>query len=113
MSWIEADRSQIAKSSHLLIFVGGAYCVTAIFNQPQVVAAGKVYHCIQVKRVAQGMRNHHGACALGMCVLQLRYIDVVGRDRGVHKNRRQSILDDRIDRRWEASGNRDHLIARL
>jgi hypothetical protein len=85
---IEAHGSQIAEGSNFLPPIGRPDGVTTIFKQPEVVAASEVYDGVQVKRVAQGVRNHHCARPFRERRFQLRRIDIVGGDRDIYEDRR-------------------------
>ena len=94
-----------------LTVVRRADSVTAIFDQPQIVLFAKGSDCIQVEWIAERMRDHHGTGSMRERGFELGYIDVVGGDINIHKNRNKIILKDRVDGGGETCRNRDHFIA--
>ena len=59
------------------------------------------------------MCDHHGLRLLGVCLLELRHIDIAGRQGHIHEDRNRTVLDDRVHGRREAGCHGDHLISTL
>ncbi len=59
----------------------------------------------EIERIAQRVREDHGARARRKRGFELRDIDVVGGNGDVDEHRDQAVLDDRIDRGGKAGGD--------
>ena len=57
------------------------------------------------------MRDHDRFRLFRVCLLQLRHIDIVLRDRHIDKYRYGAILKNRRHRRRESAGDRDHFVS--
>ena len=114
---IEAGSANIApsasKASLTVNGILGAQRIAVVLNQPQIVCIAECLDCRQVKRVAQRMCNHN-CLGLGRegC-FQFSNINVVLRNRHVHKHRHCAILDGRGHGGGETAGNSDNFIALL
>ena len=58
------------------------------------------------------MGDHHSLCLWGKRFFQAGYINIVLRDRHIHKNRNRSVLDHRSHCCGEACRHCDHLVSR-
>ena len=110
---VKTESRDVTKGAHHLAFIGGAQCVTAVLNHPQIVLFAEGRHKFQVKRVAQAVRQHDGFGFGADGGFNLGRIDVVGSQVNVHKYRHCTKLQDRVDCGWEACGHTNHFIARL
>ena len=93
--------------------IAAAERIAVVLDEPKPVRVTESLHRLQVKGVAERVRNHHGLGLLGERCLKLGHIDVVLRNADVHKDRNRAVLDDGRDRGREAAGHGDDLIAAL
>ena len=93
--------------------IGRAERITVVLHEPELMPVAEILHRLQIKRITEGMRDHHRLRLLGVCRLELRHIDITGRQGHIHEDRNRTILDDRVHGRREAGGHSDHLIATL
>ena len=110
---VEAHGADITEGAAHLAIVGGAQCIAAIFDQPQIVLFAQCDDDFQVERVAQGVGQHDGLGLVGDGRFDFRGIDIVGAQFDVDKHRYRAIAEDRIDGGREAGGNANDFIARL
>ena len=94
---IKAGGGEVAKGSNSTSFVERAYGIAAVLDYPEVVFGSQLHNRIDVKRIAEGMRQHDGFGAAGDSCFELRYIDVVSRKLNVDEDRDESVLKNRID----------------
>ena len=93
--------------------IGRAERITVVLHEPELVPVAEILHRLQIKRIAEGMCDHHGLRLLGVCFLELRHIDIAGRQGHIHEDRNRTVLDDRVHGRREAGRHGDHLISAL
>ena len=93
--------------------ISAAERIAVVLDEPKPVRVTESLHRLQVKGVAERVRNHHGLGLIGERCLKLGHIDVVLRNADVHKDRNRAVLDDGRDRGREAAGHGDHFIAAL
>ena len=93
--------------------ISGAECIAAIFDDPQVVLAGYRHDRIQIERIAQRVRHHDGAGALGHGSFDLLRVDVIGGDVHIDEHRHHAVLQHGVHGGWKTSCYRDDFIARL
>lgn len=86
---------------------------TPILDQPQIMCIAECLDCGQVKRIAQRMCNHDRLGLGRKGCFQFSNINVVLRNRHIHKHRHCAILDGRGHSGGEPAGNGDNFIALL
>ena len=70
----------------------------------------KCLDCGKIKRIAKRMCDHDRLRLVGKCCLKLCHINVVLRNRHIHKYRHGTVLDHCCDRCRKSRCHRDHLI---
>src|SRR5271163_2569176 len=94
---IEAGGGEVAESADGAAIVAGADSVATILDHPEIMLRCQRHDGVQVKRIAERVRQHNGFGPLGHGGFKLRHIDVISWKLDVDKNGDKPILDDWID----------------
>jgi len=108
---IKADGGEVAKGPNGAPFVERSDGIATILNHPEIVFGRQLHDGIDVKRVAQGVRQHDGFSAIGDRGFQLSYIDVVSWKLNINEDRDKSVLNDRIDGCGKSSSYGDDFVS--
>ena len=117
MGGIEGTRSKVAPCAGHAFFavdrITRAKRVAVVFHEPELMAVAECFHGGQIERISKGMGDHDRLGFFGKRALQKCHVNVVLRKRDVHENRYGAELKRGGNRRREAAGHRDDLIASL
>lgn len=98
MRRVEAGRANIADGTRELLLaiddVARAEGIAVILHEPEIVLVAEVLHGLQVKGIAQRMREHDGLRLVREGRLQLRDVDVVLRNRHIDEDRHRTVVHD-------------------
>lgn len=73
----------------------------------------QLHHCIEIKRIAKGVRHHNCPSLRSNGFRQTVDVNIVRSENGVDEDRHKPVLQNGVDGCWEASGNGQHLVAFL
>jgi len=71
---IEAGGGEMAEGPNSATFVERADGIAAVLDHPEIVFGCQLHHSIDVKRVAEGVRQHDGFGAIGDRRFKLSYV---------------------------------------
>lgn len=111
---VEAGRAEVTDTARELLLaidrVEGAKRIAVVLDEPEVMLVTEILDSLEVKRIAECMRDHDGLRLVRKRRLELRHIDVVLRDCHIDEDRHSAVVDNRRDRRRETGCHRDDLI---
>ena len=87
MRGIKTNCGEVAECSDLIPTVGGSHGIATVFDQPEFVLSAKCCDGMEIERVSERVRQHHGPGARGARRLELGDVHIVGGEGDVHKNR--------------------------
>ena len=111
MCGIKAGGGKVAKGPNLAPFVERADGIAAVLDHPEIVLRCQFHDGIDVKRVAECVRQHDGSGALGDCRFKLSYIYVVSWNLNVDEDWDEPVLNNRIDGGGKSSSYGDDLVS--
>ena len=114
MRRVKTGRSDISHRTRQLLFsvyrIFRTQRVAVILHQPEAVLFTERADRLQVKGIAKRMRNHDRLRLLRKGLLQHGHINIVLRNRYVHKYRHRAVLYHRRHRRGKSRRHGDDLI---
>ena len=112
MVWrVEARCADVAPRTRKLAVILGAERIAVVLDEPKVVLLAEGLHGLDVERIAERVREHHGLRLLRPGPFKLQRIDICRAELHIHKHGHGTVLHDRRDRGGEARRDRNHLIA--
>ena len=109
---VEAQRPEVAERPGQLASVRRSERVAVVLDQPEVVLLGEVDHRVEVEGVPERVRGDDRPRPRPDRRLELRHVEVVRLQLDVDEDRDEPVEQDRVERRREACGDGDHLVAR-
>jgi len=113
MGGVEGKGGEVAEGTGEFIVIGGAEGVAVVFDEPEIVLIDQIHDGVEVEWDAHRVGHHDRLCFRadgggqpfgdGSIVTQVH----------IHKDGNQLVLEDGVERRGEAAGRGDNLIAGL
>src|SRR5208283_1288516 len=95
---IKTQSGDITEGADVPSLIGRTERIAAVFDQPEIMPAGKSSDCIEIKDVSQSMGDEHGLCPVASCCFKLAHVDLIFWNSNVHEYRVQAILKNRVPR---------------
>jgi len=107
---VETGGCEVAESADAAALISGTDGIAAVLDNPEIVFGCEGHDGVEIKRIAQRVRQHDRSGAFGDGGFKLSYVNVVSGNLNVDEDRDEAVLEDGIDGCGESSGYGDDLV---